>query len=476
MRQSALLRYFLISLVFALGVGQLSLMALRSLNESSTGDMRRHMILSLAQTMESAPFAEAITNLRSHSGRHGPPSNLWVFSPDGKVLATNQEGPPPIAWADFKKPAAVHDFTFHYLSFHFIPDLTLVKLDTKDGAFLLIGSNEPRHPGAFGRAIWAQAAFFLFLLAVIVLGALFMIYIYMRRKSKEAHAVLSRLEKGDLKARFEIRRVDEIGSLMLGFNRMASEIERLVNRVTETEKARKHLLEELSHDLRTPLTSLKTSIETLSDHMDEMPKAEQKEFISVIRGELGYFLHLIEDLFFIADLAEPRYKNTTEKIDLKALLTDEVGRRQTQKKGPVQWEISVADDDGSGELAILGDSILIQRLFKNALDNAAKHAASRVHIQLRAPKGSQESIETIIEDDGPGITPEAVRSFAQRKKVRILAADAGHNVSLGLGSVIMKTILEFHGGNFQIEKNSPELARRGTQLTLRLPKFIPIIS
>src|SRR6185437_14301757 len=124
---------------------------------------------------------------------------------------------------------------------------------------------------------WLQLALLVFLFGVSILIAMVITYFYLRKKSGEARVVLAKLEKGDLRARFEIKRLDEIGSLMVDFNRMASEIERLVHRIQETETARKILLEELSHDLRTPLTSLNTSVDTLNDHWEEMPREEQQE-------------------------------------------------------------------------------------------------------------------------------------------------------------------------------------------------------
>ena len=361
-----------------------------------------------------------------------------------------------------------HDFTFHYGFLRLIPDLALVKLDAKEDTYLLI---EFRKPGTFRGAAWVQIAFLFFIIAVSVLIAVAMTYVYLRRKSKEARLVLSRLEKGDLKARFEIKRVDEIGSLMVDFNRMASEIERLVHRVQETEMARKNLLEELSHDLRTPLTSLNTSVETLTDHWNEMPREEQREFVSVIQTELGYFLHLIEDLFFIAAIGEPRYKKTTRKVDIFDLLAGEIkGRDKTTGGKPnnrISWTLD-CDDRLRAEAFILGDPLLVQRLFKNAFDNATKYAASSVSVRILP---SKDSVSVLVEDDGSGISDDEISSFGQRRRNRLLTDGSDRAISLGLGSVIMKTILELHGGTLAIRRvKVAGSSKSGTQLSLFLPK------
>jgi K+-sensing histidine kinase KdpD len=235
--------------------------------------------------------------------------------------------------------------------------------------------------------------------------------------------------------------------------------------VQETENARKHLLEELSHDLRTPLTSLNTSAETLWDHWDEMPREEQREFVSVIRTELGYFLHLIEDLFFIAAIGEPRYKKTTERVDLVALAEAELRAREAtsaQSGGPVLgWELAV-DPAAREQAAVLGDPLLIRRLFKNALDNAARHASRRVRVALRP---GDRMVEVGIEDDGRGISDEEIAGFGQRRQSRF--GEGSQGASLGLGSVIMRTIVELHGGILSIRRRD---SGPGSRLSFLLPR------
>jgi signal transduction histidine kinase len=451
-RYSTLSRILVVSLLFGVGLGIASFFALRALNESSSADWRRHTALFMAQTVESGPFDESVRDRRFRAGRRAQGADIWVVGPDGTVLATNAGRPLPVAWAELSKPAAVHELTVHYRPFRLFPDLVLVRLESQGEAYLLIESR--RTPG--GGAVWVEAAFFLFVVGIAVLIALVMTYAYLRRKSREARVVLARLEKGDLAARFELRGVDEVGELMLDFNRMASEIERLVLRLRETEATRRNLLEELSHDLRTPLTSLRTSIETMVEHSDEMPAEQRKEFLDVCRAELSYFVHLIDDLFFIADLGEPRYKKAVRAIDVSTQIEEEL-RSRRMSAGKLRWTGS------SGRSApVLGDPLLVLRLIKNAFDNAAKHARSEISVGIQPRDGA---VEVTIDDDGPGISDEAIASFGNRRLNREASEGTGPASSLGLGSVIMKTILELHGGRLKIER----LPSGGTRLTLTLP-------
>ena len=452
MRFSISFRFILTILGAACIFGWASFHALRALNESTTRDMRKQLVSYMVRVIESGPYPKTVEDFK---GRE----LLWVMDADGNVLATDAPTPSAIHFEELQKPELAHEYTFHYGFLKFVPDMILVKLDSKDNVYALV---ELKRPGFSRSVLWVQITFLLFVVAASVVVALLLIFIYFKRKSKEAREVLARLEKGDLKARFEMNEFDEMGSIMGDFNRMASEIERLVHRVQETEQARTHLLEELGHDIRTPLTSLRTSVDTLVNHMEEMPVQEQRELISVIQSELEYFIPLIEGLFFIARLAEPRYKKTTEKVELAKILKDEMKSREAQYT-QLEWRSNL-DQVDENEAWVMGDGILIQRMIKNALDNAFKMASSFVELRMEL---EPSTVNITIEDDGVGISDDEISAFGQRKKKRPHSHSVEKSVSLGLGSVIIKTILDLHRGTLTIERRE---SKRGTRLTLTLPR------
>ena len=111
---------------------------------------------------------------------------------------------------------------------------------------------------------------------------------------------------------------------------------------------------------------------------------------------------------------------------------------------------------------VLGDPILLQRLLKNALDNAARHAGSIVNVALEPREGSAE---ILVENDGESITDEAIAGFGQRRKNRFQPGEHARGASLGLGSVIMRTIAGLHGGSLEIGRRPGG----GTRLRIILP-------
>ena len=225
---------------------------------------------------------------------------------------------------------------------------------------------------------------------------------------------------------------------------MASEIERLVKRLKDTEISRSNLLQELGHDLRTPLTSLNTAFETMREHSDVLSFEERNELFSMIATDIRYFKDLLEKLTLIATIDGPHYKSSTEKIHLSTLLENEIQSRKVATGESLEWKLIVGENSSP---VILGDSHLITRLFRNAFDNAARYAREMITIKINDLK---DQVEILIQDDGPGLTYETLETFGKRRERRHRKEKGPENFSLGLGSIIMKTIAQVHGGQLEI--------------------------
>src|SRR5262249_45941559 len=143
--------------------------------------------------------------------------------------------------------------------------------------------------------------------------ALLMIFRSLRDHVVSADHVISELQRGNLKARFPIERLDEIGAAKMRFNAMADEIERLVERLRSAESSRNNLLQELAHDLRTPVASLQSILESVFSMAKMEP--DVAELAELARKEVEYMGHLVEDLLLLAQLSEPSYRPNTQAVD-----------------------------------------------------------------------------------------------------------------------------------------------------------------
>ncbi|HEX5752080.1 MAG TPA: HAMP domain-containing sensor histidine kinase [Archangium sp.] len=468
MTRWTLVRLVLLGAVCALALAALTVLVLRTLGETASAGAGRTAIFLLARMLERGTPARALSRDEGAGlDEAGLRADLWVVSPDGAVLESNTSNPLPWPWERLPQPERIHEVRVSFRPFGLVAEEVVTRLDTPEPRYL-VARFEPR--GASWRTRTLRVT--IPVLAAVTSGFLSLLFtfVYLRRKSREAREVLARMEQGDLKARFRVKHFDEVGSLMLDFNRMATEIERLVARIEETERTRAALLQELSHDLRTPLMSLRASADTLVQCAGELSEAHRRELLGVLQSELAYFSSLLEELFFIARMGEPRYKRTTERIDLRELLGAELQAARTQEATSPRSLSWVLELPGEGEsLVMSGDPRLIRRLFRNALDNAARFARGRVSVSVSA---GAEALSVRIVDDGPGMPAEQLARFGEVRSRRTVVEEGPVlRVSLGLGSVIMRTILELHRGSWRVESPPPggEPAS-GVALTLVLPR------
>ncbi len=497
MRRLVYLKLFLISLIGALILSFVSLVFMVRISDMVVEDYRYGYLLYIAKSIERStvykPVAEVNVNripsppplknealsileegytmneneldesltrklsrkfsIKSEDERSKP--SLWLVNDNGEILSANNLQGIPIEWDKLPRPKKVHGITSND-GVLFNPKTFVIRLDTEPKTYLVSHNQRTLFQGPF---LWIQGMHTFTTATLAMFIALSLLFFYLRRKSREARIVLNKLEQGDLKARFDIHRFDEFGNLLGDFNRMAEQIERLVKRVSTTESSRSELLQELGHDLRTPLTSLSSAIETLHAHDKDLDETDRKELFMMMNSDIHYFKELLEKLTIVATIEDPHYKSSTEVIELDKLLDAEVKNRSL---GPdkIQWLFEKKSDLAP---VIFGDEHLITRLFKNGLDNASRFAKNTIVVQLRELK---DSIEIMIMDDGPGLTPEAILAFGNRRERRCIK-ERSHEFSLGLGSVIMKTIAEAHDGSISMENQD---GRQGACLRVTFRK------
>jgi signal transduction histidine kinase len=389
------------------------------------------------------------------------PFELWVVDEAGQVLAASSERTPPPHLMAQPRPQQVHELLARGRFFSGSAAAAIVKLDAEPAAWLVVGN-----PGSAAHGTFRTIAllFVAILLGAMLLG-LTMVMLYLRGRAGEAKAVLADMQAGNLAVRFHVDRLDEVGGLMQNFNRMADEIQKLVAQLQATERTRRELLQELGHDLRTPLTSLRTAIETLSAHGEAMPQQERREFFVLVGSELSYFTKLIDDLFFIAEIDQPRYRQHASKLALPELVAAEM--RSAQGMQPA---LAFTLEQPGAACTIHGDAYLVARLLRNLYDNTARHAQHKVITRLQ--RVGQE-VQLTIEDDGPGMSAEAIQSYGQRRSrrngERNIGPEGRIGLSLGLGSVIVKTIAELHGGRLQISSSATDAGVQGTRVSVIFP-------
>ncbi len=342
-----------------------------------------------------------------------------------------------------------------------LPDQMLIQLENNTGLLRL--QMDPKfEPG--GQFLLINVIC-LFLGVVVTTGiAIFILFSSYRQRAATAEAVLGQLKSGDLSARLPTQAMDELSDLVGSFNKMADEIEKLVSRIRSGEASRMALLQSLAHDLRTPIASMKTFLESLKEDRTRMTEAQQQRSLDLCLAENSYFERLVENLLVLASLEEPKYSGKAEPLKPEELIRTTID--VTAAKFPnIKIEIlSPSPETSTARLRI--DPELFLRLLRNGLENALSFANSRVSLSLVK---NQNSIEIIIQDDGPGLDAVELLEFGERKRSRRLNLHNGTRVSLGVGSVIMREIVALHGGTVTIENLGPADRRQGALLKITLP-------
>lgn len=385
--------------------------------------------------------------------------NTWVLDAQGTLLYSTQGSEYPYAWERTPKPGAPYEFTIFKEYSSLLSTVGVIRISGVPTRFIVIGGYYDTASPRF--MISALASIALAVMAISILITMLFFFLYFRAKADEASHVLTALKSGNLKARFSVKMLDEIGHLMSHFNEMADEIERLVEDLRVAHASRANLLQELAHDVQTPLTSLRTLLEALQVHDKTMSAEKRQQCFYLASTEILYLERLIKDLLTLAVLGDPKFKIGNIEISL-----DQVIQRNLIAFHSQYENILVTQSCSVSSPRVRGDALLLDRLFKNALSNAFKFTRTQVAINLTQEGG--DSIVSIT-DNGPGLSEEDIRGFGVKKLSRVLRKVSDDDqIGLGLGSVIMREIAAVHGGTINV-KNIPTADGTGAMLQIRLP-------
>ena len=236
---------------------------------------------------------------------------------------------------------------------------------------------------------------------------------------------------------------DEIGRLAATMNRM---LERLEN----ARNSQRRFVSDASHELRSPITTIRQHAEVALAHPDRVTAAELAE---VVLAEQQRMHRLVEDLLLLARVDE-HVPLTRAAVDLDDLAFEEGHRlRSTTSKR--------VDTSGVKAVRVQGDADALRRMVRNVGENAVRHASSRVDVTL-VERG--EEVVLTIDDDGPGI-PATERARVLQRFVRLDEARSRDEGGSGLGFSIVDEVVRAHGGSMSIEQ-SP---LGGARIVITLP-------
>ncbi|MEQ1874167.1 MAG: HAMP domain-containing sensor histidine kinase [Ilumatobacteraceae bacterium] len=289
--------------------------------------------------------------------------------------------------------------------------------------------------------LWsAVATILLGLLAAYLLGR------RLTRPIREASLATQRIAAGELSTRLSdppSRDHDELAELSRSINGMASSLER--SRALEQQ-----FLLSVSHDLRTPLTSIKGYTDAIDDD-----KIDPKRAAAVIRTESRRLERLVTDLLDLARLQSRSFSLHLETLDLSAAV-----HTATDAAAASEPDVSFHPVT-TGPLPVVGDPDRIAQVLGNLVENAAKYARTSVFVSARA-EGSWATVT--VDDDGHGIAAGDLPHVFERLYVARERPERKENSS-GLGLAIVRELVHAMGG----EVEAGTAPNGGARLSFRLP-------
>jgi len=248
----------------------------------------------------------------------------------------------------------------------------------------------------------------------------------------------------------------EISPFIQTIDRQKRQIDIALWELREAEKVRREFTANVSHELKTPLTSINGFAEMISNGMTK--EEETIKFASIIHKEGTRLLVLIDSIISLSQLEDTKSEKIIESIDLIPLADKIVSQLQiSAKEKKVNLEFS-------GEHAIIrGNRRMIEDLLFNLLDNGIKYNKEYGSVSLRIINENNKCL-IIVEDTGIGI-PEEDQKRVFERFYRVDKSRSKKVGGTGLGLAIVKHIVEYHGGS--IELNS--LENSGTKILISLP-------
>ena len=266
---------------------------------------------------------------------------------------------------------------------------------------------------------------------------------------EEINNAAKRLSRGDVDTRVKIKSNDEIGELSESLNMMASSLE-------EVDLKRREFISNVSHELRSPITSIKGFISGILDGV--IPKDRENYYLNVVNDEVSRLARLVNDLLDISSMESGKFKLIEVPLDINEIITLCILNLESKIKSKIievcfgnKYEYAIADRDR------------VIQIVTNLIENAIKYGDEKGKIKIDTySKGNK--IYVSVFNSGPNLSKEELNSiwdrFYKSDKSRT------NKVSTGLGLPIVRLILTQHGQDIWVKN----IENNGVNFTFTLEK------
>jgi signal transduction histidine kinase len=265
-----------------------------------------------------------------------------------------------------------------------------------------------------------------------------------RRRLRQVQEATEQLGAGDLAARAPEEGGDEITALSRSFNRMADELTRRAQALESSDRARRQLLADVSHELMTPLTAMRGYIETLSMVELQLDAPTRERYMRIVSAETTRLENIIGDLLDLARLEGGGTSMRRERVAVESLFARVAERHERELS---ERRVALRTEVKAGAEQLVGDPDRLEQALQNLVANALRHTPEDGEIALTAERREPRFVIT-VRDSGGGIPDDQLGLIFDR----FFKGDASRKSAAGsgLGLSIVKAIIERHGGTITV--------------------------
>ncbi|MFQ5812790.1 MAG: sensor histidine kinase [Anaerolineae bacterium] len=264
------------------------------------------------------------------------------------------------------------------------------------------------------------------------------------------------IARGNYDQTLDITSPDEVGRLAASFNTMAREVK-------ASRQAQRDFVANVSHELKTPLTSIQGFSQAILDGTAD-DEVNRHRAVEIISSETSRMSRLVDELLDLARIESGQVEMLRESVDLAKILGACVEKFALRaEEGNIELEL-----DAPALPAVTGDKDRLAQVFTNLLENALKHTPPAGKVTVKAQEVRKRTrtsaVEITVTDTGAGIPSKDLEHIFERF-YQVDKSRAGKDRGVGLGLTIAKQIVEAHEGTIGIES----VRDLGTKITVSLP-------
>ena len=318
----------------------------------------------------------------------------------------------------------------------------MVGRTTSDGSYTVLVTTSLMHVSEAGEVMSTVLPLAAALIFAFSMSAAWLFSEWFTKPLRQLSGAARQVAQGDYAVQVETNRRDELGDLAQEFNHMAKEVQHAA-------QMQRDLLANVSHDLRTPLTSIYGACSTVIENYDSLGREQKLKLLGEVCEDAQWLNRMVENLLSVTRIDSEKVSVKKTPTVLEELIDAVLVKFKKSHPG-VNINVELPDDF----IVIPMDSMLIRQVLTNLLENAVLHAEGMTKLTLRVfTLGNRAVFE--VADNGCGIPKERLRTLFTGTLPSESGADSGKH-GMGIGLSVCAAIIKAHGGEIKAESKPGE--------------------